>query len=228
VGPKLVLADPHPFFRRALTTALAEHGDFDPVGSSGEEDDSASLATRRSADLVLTEVHLARGSGLHLASRLGAQIPVIVLTRQHEGDVLLDVAASGAMGCISHAAGLTRLVELLHGSRDGRFCIDHDRLEEILRRAGRSRTPDGNGNLDALTVREREILFRLASGASDDAIADSLYISRHTVRTHVGNLMQKLGVHSRAEAARLALASEPDPTTQPQVLRIEGPRWGRG
>jgi DNA-binding NarL/FixJ family response regulator len=228
VGSKLVLADPQPFFRRALTTALGEQGDFHPVGSSGTEDDSASLATRLAADLVLTEVQLARGSGLHLASRLSPEIPVIVLTRQHEGDVLMDVAASGAMGCISHATGLTRLVELLHGSTDGRFCIDHDRLAEILRRAGRSRAVDGDGNLDVLTVREREVLFRLASGASDDAIADSLHISRHTVRTHVGNLMQKLGVHSRAEAARLALAWGQDPTVQPQVLRIEGPGWGRG
>jgi DNA-binding NarL/FixJ family response regulator len=228
MGPKLVLADPQPFFRRALSTALAEQGDFHPVGSSAEEEDSVSLATRLDADLVLTEVQLIRGSGLHLATRLSPEIPVIVLTRQHEGDVLMDVAASGAMGCISHATGFTRLVELLHESQNGRFCIDHDRLAEILRRAGRSRGVDRDGNLDVLTVREREVLFRLASGASDDAIAGSLHISRHTVRTHVGNLMQKLGVHSRAEAARSALAWEHDLTTRPQVLRIEGPGWGQG
>jgi DNA-binding NarL/FixJ family response regulator len=228
-GLRLVVADPQPLFRYALGRALEATSGLVTVGSSGDESESALLADQARADVVLAEVRLARGSGLHLATRLSGTPPVIILTRQHEGVVLMDAAAAGAMGCISHAVGLQRLVELLGQFRATRFCLDVDRMAEILRgaaRASRGQTSEASG-VHSLTVREREILSRLATGAGDDVIADALYISRHTVRTHVGNILQKLGVHSRADAARLALITEADRASQPEVLHISGPGWER-
>jgi DNA-binding CsgD family transcriptional regulator len=81
--------------------------------------------------------------------------------------------------------------------------------------------------IQSLTVREREVLFRVATGADDDSIARSLYISPHTVRTHVGNVLRKLGVHSRSEAARLALAAGLHSDNVAQAIQIEGPGWSR-
>ena len=222
---RVIVADPQPFFRQAFMTALAQETGFEPLDDSGDEIETAATAAEGAADLILTEIELAGGSGLHLPARIGASVPVIVVTRHHEADVLMDVAVSGAVGCISHAVGLKRVVELLRGFRPGRFCVDDERLLEILRQAGRAPVQESD-NLRRLTVREREVLVRLSSGATDDAIAESLYISRHTVRTHVGNILRKLGVHSRAQAARLALAADPDRRSQPDVLRIDGPGWG--
>ena len=222
---RVIVADPQPFFRQAFMTALAHETGFEPLDDSGDEIETAATAVEGAVDLILTEIELAGGSGLHLPARIGASVPVIVVTRHHEADVLMDVAVSGAVGCISHAVGLKRVVELLRGFRPGRFCVDDERLLEILRQAGRAPVQESD-NLRRLTVREREVLVRLSSGATDDAIAESLYISRHTVRTHVGNILRKLGVHSRAQAARLALAADPDRRSQPDVLRIDGPGWG--
>jgi two-component system NarL family response regulator len=224
---RLILADPQPFFRHVLTTALRLEDDLDPVGSTDDEEEAIALARQASADLIISEIELGRGSGLHLASRVKGETPVLILTRRSEGEVILDAAASGAVGCVGHSAGLSSLKALVRRTLDGVFCVDATRLREILIDAGRSKIGEDAEAIQSLTVREREVLFRLATGADDDSIARSLYISPHTVRTHVGNVLRKLGVHSRSEAARLALAAGLHSDNIAEAIQIEGPGWSR-
>jgi DNA-binding NarL/FixJ family response regulator len=225
---RFVLADPQPFFRCALASALGGDG-FELLASTGDEEEAASLAVEGRADLIVSEIELDRGTGLHLATRMGGDVPVLILTRHTEGDVILDAAASGAVGCVGHVVGLERLKTLLRRVHNGGFCLDDHRLQQILIDAGRATSGDGAGGIQSLTVREREILVRVAGGADDESISRSLYISPHTVRTHMGNVLRKLGVHSRAEAAGVALSSGLDLASRTEALRIEGPGWdGRG
>jgi DNA-binding NarL/FixJ family response regulator len=225
VGVRVLIVDPHPFFCEGLATALSSLPEVDVIGWTADELDASRIAVERKPDVLLTEVQLREGSGLSLARQLGSDIGVVVLTRGHEGDVLLDAVAAGAVGCLSHSLGVGRLARLTARAAEGRFVVDDERLHEALRRAARGRTredgpPDAAGRL---TSREREVLQLLARGMDNEGIAQALHLSPHTARTHVGNILRKLEVHSRAEAARLVLG---EIVGGEGVLWIEGPDLG--
>lgn len=220
---RLLVAHPEAFFRECLAGAFAA-GDVEVVGTTGDESEAAGLAAELVPDVVVTAAVLGRGSGLSLARRVGNAAPVVVLTPGDEADLLMAAAQAGAAGCLAHASGLERVVALVGDARAGRFVVDPDRLHHALRKiagAGASRAR-ASSRLEGLSAREREVLTLVAQGLDNDAIASHLYLSANTVRTHVGNILKKLGVHSRAEAARVAIragATTPDV----HVVRISGP-----
>lgn len=222
---RILIADPQPFFCAALAAALESDERFAVDGWAGDEREAERLAARSLPDVLLCEVSLAPGSGLSLARKLGDRVRTLVLTREQIGDVILDAVEAGALGCVGHDASVAELGEAIEQAGAGRFAIDPDRLHSALRRISANR--DGRGEepaaLSRLTPREREVLRLLARGLDNEEIGAQLYLSAHTVRTHVGNILRKLGAHSRAEAARIALrvgVAEPGM----RVLRIEGPK----
>jgi DNA-binding NarL/FixJ family response regulator len=225
VGARVLIVDPEPFFCEGLATALSSLPDIDVTGWATDELHAARLAAERKPDVLLTEVLLGGGSGLRLARELGPEIAVVVLTRGHEGDVILDAVAAGADGCLSHSLGVARLAELTLRAAAGQFVVDDERLRESLRQAakGRTRVEEPPAAADRLTSREREVLLLLARGMDNEGIARSLHLSPHTARTHVGNILRKLNVHSRAEAARLVLQ---EIVGGESVLWIRGPDLG--
>lgn len=219
---RLLLAHPEPFFRECLAESLAAQRGLDVAGSTGDERDAAALATERRVSIVLTEATLDAGSGLSLARRLRDSVPVVLLTPGDEAHVLMAAVQAGAAGVVSHSSGLDRLAQTLADAIPGRFVVDPDRLGDVLRKLAGS--PPGaaqrRSRLDVLSGREKEVLAGVAEGLDNDAIALRLYLSPNTVRTHVGNILKKLGVHSRAEAARVALRAG---VRETQVLHVEGP-----
>jgi DNA-binding NarL/FixJ family response regulator len=226
VTVRVLLVDPQPFFCEALRTALAEAEGVEVVGHATDELEAEGMARESPPDVILTEVELAGGSGLSLSRRLGDGPRTVVLTRRHEGDVLLDAVAAGAIGCLGHEVDLVELTALIGTAATGGFVVDQDRLHATLKRASLALTQQGtSSSLAALTAREREVLQLLARGLDNEAIARQLHLSAHTARTHVGNILRKLNVHSRADAARLALR-EGQAATRTHVLRIRGPDLG--
>jgi DNA-binding NarL/FixJ family response regulator len=224
VTVRILVVDPQPFFCEALRAALSDSNEVDVVGCATDETEAERLVVERSPDVVLTEVELATGSGINLIRRIGVGARGVVLTRRHEGDVLLDAVAAGAMGCLNHDLEPRELTAMVARVADGEFVIGHDRLHDALRRASAARgVGPGSSRLALLTGREREVLHLLARGLDNQAIAARLHLSAHTARTHVGNILRKLGVHSRADAARLALR---EADTDTHVLRIRGPDLG--
>lgn len=221
---RLLLVDPEPFFAEALTAALARADGFDVVGWTPDERAAARICGERAPDVVLTEVALDAGSGLNLARRLRDRARVVVLTRRPEGEVLLDSVDAGAVGCLGHDLGTERLIGLVREAAErGRFAVNEDTLHESLLRASAAAGSESQG-VGRLTPREREVLRLLTRGLNNPEIAAALYLSPHTVRTHVGNILRKLGVHSRGEAARAAIqAWELD---FGRVVRIRGPELG--
>jgi two-component system NarL family response regulator len=217
----VLLVDPQPFFCEAMASALSGHG-VEVVGWTGDELEAAELASALDPDVVLAESDLARGSGLGLVRRLKDRSRVVLLTRCPEGDLLVEAAAAGAGGCVSHATDLSTIARVVGDSTGGRFAVDPDRLATALIRVAARREAGEEGDLLArLTAREREILMLLAAGLDNRAIADRLYLSPDTVRTHVTKILRKLGVHSRTEAARLALTV--GEAASGAVTRISGP-----
>lgn len=227
---KVVVVDPQPFFCVALAAGLGAQPGVVVVGTTTDERAALGLAETLSPDVVVTEVALDRGSGLSLATQLRRTTAVVVLTRRHEGDILLDAVAAGAAGCVSHQIDLAALAGLLTRVGSDRFVIDDARLYPALRRAAENRA-GGEGSsaaavrLARLTLRQREILDLVGQGLRNEEIAARLYLSPETVRTHIGHIWRKLGVHSRSEAVRLVTRAR---RTAPEgtVLRIRGPELG--
>jgi len=229
VSIRLLVVDPQPFFCEALTTALQRTEDLEIIGWTGDELEAERLTVSQNPEMVLTELPLTAGSGLSLARRIRGRASVVVLTRRHEGDVLLDAVEAGAMGCISHDVGIGGLRSLVLAASSGRFALDPDRLHDALLRIRSRKVADekAGGRLARLSGREREVLGLVAAGLDDEDIGSQLYLSSKTVRTHVGNILKKLGVHTRADAARVALTMG-DAEGTAHVLRIEGPLLERG
>ena len=227
---RVLIVDPQPFFCESLAHAMSAISGVEVVGWATDELGAARIADQRSPDVILTEVELAAGSGISLCRRVAHGVRTVVLTRRHEGEILLDAVAAGAIGCLSHELEVGELGSMVESAAAGRFVIRDDRLHEALRRASLTRvsvTPDGEPSalLTQLTAREREVLALLARGLDNRAIATRLQLSAHTARTHVGNILRKLGVHSRADAARIAL-SEGRADADTHVLQIRGPELG--
>jgi DNA-binding NarL/FixJ family response regulator len=137
---RVLIVDPQPFFCESLGVALSST-DLIVVGWTTDEVEASRVAAALSPDLVLTELDLAAGSGLNLVRKLHDRVRFVVLTRRHEGDVVLDAAAAGAVGCISHDVPLPKLRGLLTSATPGRFVADPDRLiESPHRRTDTART----------------------------------------------------------------------------------------
>jgi two-component system NarL family response regulator len=218
------IVDPVPFFCEAFSVALGRTGSVSAVGWTTDEREAQRIADPKAIDVVLTEVTLAPGSGLSLARTIAASVPVVIVTREATGDVLLDAVEAGASGCVGHETGIAEMIRLIERAAARRFAVDADRLPDALRRiaAAHSGTENVEPKLSTLTSREREVLRLVAVGLDNQAIGEQLYLSEHTVRTHIGKILRKLGVHSRSEAARVSLAAG-EQRAKIHVSRIRGP-----
>lgn len=223
VPVRVVVVDPQAFFCEALAAALEDDERLEVVGWTTDAVEGDRLTTTLRPDVVVCGLEFASGLPA-LLHRTRDVARVVVLTRGHEGDVLLSVAKTGAAGCIGHDTPLQDVSTLVADAATGRFVVDPERLGDALRRAVAGREED-LADLGRLTSREREILGLVAEGLDNGAIAKRLHLSAHTVRTHVGNVLRKLNVRSRADAVRVALrvGAREAPVS---VLRIEGPTLG--
>src|SRR5205807_4343465 len=114
------------------------------AGVTADEREAERLASGR-AEVVVAEVSLAPGSGLALARRIGERTPVLIVTRRHPGDVLLDAVDAGASGCAGHDTAVRELASLIERAAAGGFAVDPDRLPDALRRIAAARTERGDG-----------------------------------------------------------------------------------
>jgi DNA-binding NarL/FixJ family response regulator len=228
VSVSVVVACAEPFFGEALAAALAVRPPLRVVQRFTDEAEAVAAARDVRPDVVVSGLELGDGSGLSLARQLRDVCHTVLLTSEHEGDVLFDAVEAGAMGCVHHEAGIDTLSHLIGQAARGQFVVTPDRLLDTLKRAHArtARRTAGTSRVERLTAREREVLVLLASGLDNVGIGRRLYLSPQTVRTHVGNILKKLQVHSRAQAVRIALeAGITDGGAE--VLHLEGPELGR-
>lgn len=226
MAPRVLIVDPEPFFSETLATAL----DCDPrirvVGWTTDDREAERLAASLAPDVILAGIDPRPGTLAREIRRMqGAH--VVILTRGLVGNSLLEAAAAGAAGVLGHELGIADLGSLVVEAIDGRFVVDVKTLGDSLRQAAAAtRESPGPDGLERLTDREREVLHLVAAGLNNAGIANRLHLSAHTVRTHVGNILRKLAVHTRAQAARLALSAD-DPGRAVGVFHIRGPDLSR-
>ena len=207
MAESVLIVDDHPLTRDALAGLLTANG-FDVVGHAGGGAEAIERAAELRPDLVLLDLSMPGLSGLETLPRLRQAAPsceVVVLTASGTEENLLAAIRGGAAGYLLKSEPPGRIAEFLRGVARGEAALSGEiarRLLDEVRNGGRrSGVPDAIAK--ALSAREVEVLLLLDEHLGTDQIARRLYISEHTVRSHVKSLLRKLGVSSRREALEL-------------------------
>ena len=217
---RLLLVDDHAAFRQALAFMLERQPDFTVAGQAGTLAEARRLlAGTEAVDTAVVDLHLPDGDGVDLVRDLRAVRPdagALVLTAELDRSHLARAVEAGAAGVLHKSAPIAEVVDAVRRLCAGELLMAPAEVIELLRLAGRRRDEDQAARraLAALTPRERQVLQALAEGMGDKEIAARLSVSAETVRTHMVNLLGKLGVDSRLQALVFALrhgAVEIDP-----------------
>ncbi|MFG2087136.1 MULTISPECIES: response regulator [unclassified Spirillospora] len=206
---KVLIADDHPVVRQGLRTFLGIQEDIEVVGEAGDGASAVTLAESLEPDIVLLDLKMPGADGLAALTELRARgVParVLVLTSVTERGHVLPAVQAGASGYLYKDVDPQALVQAIRAVHDGHVLFAPDAAEAMLADgpAGRGAGGDDRG-LAALTEREREVLVHIARGRSNREIARALVVSEKTVKTHVSNLLMKLGVQDRTQAALYAV-----------------------
>jgi len=195
----VVVVEDHPTVREGLCLVLEREG-YVIVGRAGTAEEGHTAIVAAEPDVALIDVSLPDGSGVDLARRLlrrDSRLGVLLYTGVEDLDVLEDALASGARGFTLKSADPATTLRAVRAVAAGGTFIDPDVRGRLQQR--------GEARERILTVREREVLARLAEGRSIEEIAEELVLSTETIRTHVRNAMGKLGTRTRAHAIVVAL-----------------------
>jgi two-component system, NarL family, nitrate/nitrite response regulator NarL len=205
VTESILIVDDHPLTRSALAALLAQHG-FSVVGEAADGESAIELARELAPDLILLDLSMPGMNGLQALPQLREAAPgaeVVVLTASGIEDNLLGAIRGGAAGYLLKSEPPERIVEFLRGVARGEAALSGAiarRLLETVRMTGGRETGVPDSIAAELSAREVEVLLLLDERLETDEIAKRLFISEHTVRSHVKSVLRKLGVSSRREA----------------------------
>jgi DNA-binding NarL/FixJ family response regulator len=201
----ILIVDDHPLTRSALAALLEQNG-FSVVGDAADGEAAIQQARELRPDLVLLDLSMPGMNGLEALPRLREAAPaaeVVVLTASGTEENLLGAIRGGAAGYLLKSEPPERLVEFLRGVANGEAALSGAvarRLLETVRSTGGLETGVPDSIAGVLSAREVEVLLLLDERLETDEVAKRLFISEHTVRSHVKSVLRKLDVSSRREA----------------------------
>jgi two-component system nitrate/nitrite response regulator NarL len=204
---RVMLVDDHALVRSAVRQAI-DAPDVELVGEAGSAEDAFALALAVRPDVMLLDIDLPGMNGIQMLEELSPRLPdtrIVMLTVSDSERDMIDALARGAAGYLTKDLKPEALLRALRGTQRGELAMSRRHAARVMRhfieaaRKGRS----GNaGSLEGLSPRENDVLRMLAEGLTDREIAEALVISPRTVETHVSNILHKLDVRKRAEAAQ--------------------------
>jgi two-component system nitrate/nitrite response regulator NarL len=207
---RVLLVDDHTLFRSGLETLLERHG-IEVIATAGNGREGFLMARELQPEVVLLDMRMPEMSGLEVLSGLravGFRNPIVMLTTSNEEQDLVECLRNGASGYLLKDMEPSELVNALRDIVDGKTIVAPE-LAAVLARVVQGDVEDDvakeTSPFAELTPRELEILCLLAEGQSNKVIARNLGISDGTVKLHVKAILRKLDVHSRVEAAVMAV-----------------------
>jgi DNA-binding NarL/FixJ family response regulator len=212
---ELVVADDQAVIRTGLRTMLEHEADLAIVGEASNGVEAVEIVARARPDVVLMDVRMPEVDGIEATRRIlaagsTAAPAVLVLTTFDDDEYVFGALRAGAAGFLLKDAGPDVLVAAIRTVAAGDALVDPSVTRRLIERwAELDLETASNGRpvpavIDSLSSREREILVGLASGRTNRELAEELIVSEATVKTHVSNLLAKLGVRSRVQAVVLA------------------------
>ena len=208
---RVLLADDHSLFREGLANILDAQPDFEVIGEAGDGLEAIVKTQELQPDLVLMDITMPGCDGLEAMRRIKNELPsvtIVMLTVRDEDEKLFEAIKYGAQGYLLKTIRSRKMVEMLRGAVRGEAAITSalggNMLEEFRRLIQQAhRLP--RDEIIALTSREKDVLGLVAEGATDKEIAETLIISIHTAKSHIRNILAKLQLGRRHEAALFAM-----------------------
>lgn len=209
---RVLLADDQALLRAGLATILGASPDIEVVGQAGTGREALALARELRPDVVCMDVQMPEMDGLEATRRIVADpdvsAGVLVLTTFNRDDYLLESLQAGAAGFLLKNSRPEQLADAVRAVAAGDALLSPEVTRAVIARAMTARSapgrstggPGGSGSATGLTDRELEVLRLVARGLSNDEIAGELVLGRATVKTHVSNLLTKLGLRDRVQA----------------------------
>ncbi len=204
---RVLLADDHAVLRAGLRALLNAEPDIEVIGEAADGQEAVALAERLKPDVVVMDITMPRMDGLRATRQITSHHPeirVLVLTMHAEEQYLLQVLEAGGSGYVVKNSADRDLLEAIRVVHRGEAFLYPSATRMLLEAYRRGERP-GNGREQVLTEREEEVLRLTAEGYSNTEIAQRIYLSPKTVDTYRQRIMEKLGLHHRAELVRYAL-----------------------
>ncbi len=209
---RVMLIEDHASFRQTLAFVLNNEPDFEVVAEAASISEARSIIAREGSgiDLAVVDLDLPDGEGTEIIPVLRTANPsfaALVLTASLDREDLARTVEAGAAGILHKSADLDDILTAIRSVASGGQLLSNNEIVEMLRLASRTRERerDARRAADKLTPRELDVLEALANGLSNKEIAERLHISLETERTHIMNILTKLGAHSRLQALLFCL-----------------------
>jgi len=206
---RLWLVEDHASLRQTLALVFGRQPGFEVVAQAGSVGEARRVMSGREADLGVIDLALPDGEGAELIEELreaNPQFAALVLTASLDRAEHARAIEVGAAGVLHKSADVDEILDAARRLAAGETLISSEELAEMLRLAGQSREEEreARASIEQLTRREMQVLEALAEGLSNKEIAERLNMSVDTERTHMMNILSKLGVHSRLQALLFA------------------------
>jgi two-component system NarL family response regulator len=201
---RLLIVDDHAIFRQGLRALLDMEDDFNVVGEASRGDEAISIMSDEAPDVVLLDLHLPDGSGADFCRDLLEISPkskVLILSAYDDEEEVSAALISGASGYVLKTVGGDRLAENIRSVYRGEVLLAPTVADKVVQQLSRLQDETGRREevLEVLTPREREVFGLASKGLKNKEIANELYLSEKTIKTHLRNIYNKLDLSSKAE-----------------------------
>ncbi len=205
---RVLIVDDHKMFRQGLISLIRTHSELaEVVGEAATAAEAISMTERLQPDVVLMDIYLPNGDGLQATREIKRRFPqvaVVILTSSDRNDHLLEAVRSEASGYLLKNLDADELFNTLEAIMQGEVPMTRAMASSVLKNYLKQMRHDEE-QVDALTERELAVLHLVAKGSSNPQIADELSISINTVKTHLRNILDKLQLDNRTQAATFAI-----------------------
>jgi DNA-binding NarL/FixJ family response regulator len=215
---RVLLADSQPLFNEALRALLDKQSDHLVVGQTSSAEDLIDQVGRLRPELVLVDASLALDRRPTLVEKLLARQPdvkVVVLAQEAGLDLVVAAVRAGAPAVVTKTSGARTVLRTIQAALDGEGVVPRAMLPTLFKRLVELQKSAADSPLSRLSPRERQVLLLLRRGWDNAQIGHELFISPHTVRTHIQNILEKLDMHSKLEAATFAMQYVPELSASP-------------
>ena len=205
---RILIADDHEVVRIGLAALLDAQTGLSVVAQAASGNEAIDLARRHRPDVVVMDIRMPDGSGIDACRAITdefADTPVIMLTSHGDSDALFDAIDAGASGYVLKRVGSGELVDAVRAVAAGGSLLDPAVTRRVLDRLRNTSRLEEAGAFTELTEQERRVLAHVADGASNREIAARMGLAEKTVRNYVSNILAKLALVSRAQAAGYAI-----------------------
>ncbi|HKP53173.1 MAG TPA: response regulator transcription factor [Chloroflexia bacterium] len=199
---RVLVADDHSVVRKGLRTFLSLHSELEIIGEAADGEEAVAMARQLKPDVVLMDIKMPKMDGIAATEIIRRELPdteVIALTSVLEDASVVGAVRAGAIGYLLKDTEADELCRAIEAAAAGQVQLSPQAAARLMREVRAPETPE------ALSERETEVLRLLAQGYSNKEVAQALSLSEKTVKTHVSNILGKLDVPSRTQAALYAV-----------------------